>query len=414
VSELDRELKTQVISYACKFRIYPTDEQKLFFKKQFGCCRFIYNYLLIRVEKAYSRRKEYISAHQAKKFISPLKKTTRYSFLKEVNSQSLQAAAINLGRARERFFNKEAGYPKLKKKSGRQSFEIPQNFLLKKSKKGNDFLFIPKLKSSIKMKVHREMRGSIRHIVISMEPDGKYYASLNCRREEYCVTLFDPKMDNNSTGYDLGLSDLYASEKGEKVRVPRFLRKLETTLAKAQKRFSNKKRGSANKKKAQLKVAKVHSKIKNKRKDFIHKQSNKIVNENQVIYFETLNIRGMMRNHCLAKSAVDATLGEFVRQCRYKARWRGKKIIQIGRFEPSSKLCSNCGEKNNELKLHHRTWRCKNCHALHDRDVNAAINIKKIGQDMSKFTPVERSTAECLLVSRQTSWLEMKEAGNGS
>lgn len=173
-------------------------------------------------------------------------------------------------------------------------------------------------------------------------------------------------------------------------------------------------RGSKNREKARLQVAKKHSKIKNQRKFFLHQQSNKIANENQVTYFESLNVRGMMQNHCLAKSLMDAMLGEFKRQVKYKCKWRNKSFIQIGRFEPSSKLCSNCGAKNNELKLHHRTWVCNVCHASHDRDVNAAINIKKIGQDMSELTPVERSTYGNVLARTSLSWLELKQAGSGS
>lgn len=412
--DLKSLLKTQMIHYAIKCRIYPMDDQKVFFKKQFGCCRFIYNYLLIRMEKAYKRRKEPTSIYQAKKFISPLKATTRYSFLKDVNSQSLQASVFNLGHAREKFFKSNGGYPRLKKKAGKQSFEVPQNFLLKQSKRKNNFLLIPKMKSGIKIKIHREIKGIVRHLVISIEPDGKYYASLNCLREEYCVILFDPKKEEQTTANDLGFADLLVNEYGVKIKVPRFLRKSEGQLTKAQRNHSNKKKDSANKEKARLKVAKIHSKIRNKRKDFTHKQSNKLVNENQVLYFETLNIKGMMQNHCLAKSASYAMLGEFVRQVKYKARWRNKIVIQIGRFEPSSKLCSNCGTKNDKLKLHHRVWRCKTCNVLHDRDINAAKNIKKIGQGMPEYTPVERSASICLLERRQISWLAMKEAGSES
>jgi putative transposase len=279
---------------------------------------------------------------------------------------------------------------------------------------GNNFLIIPKLQSALKIKVHREICGVTKHVVISMEPDGKYYASLNCCREEYCVTVCNQGEAKGSAGHDLGVVDLYVKEDGERVKVPRFLRKLESKLSKTQRSHSNKKKGSSNKEKARLKVARVHSKIKNQRKDFTHKQSNKIVNENQVIYFETLNIKGMVRNHRLAKSIIDAMLGELVRQVKYKAKWRQKEFIQIGRFEPSSKLCNVCGTKNNELKLHHRIWKCKICHTSHDRDINAAINIKKIGQGMSKLTPVERSTAGCFLMRWQPSWLNMKEAGSGS
>ena len=422
----EKGLKKQTIHYAVKCRIYPTDFQKNFFKRQFGCCRLIYNHVLLRLEKAYKRRRESFSILQAKKFISPLKKTKRYSFLQEVNSQSLQASVFNLGRARDRFFKKEGGYPKFKKKAGRQSFEVPQNFLLNESERRNVFLILPKLKSAIKIKRHRKIRGIIRHIVISMEPDGKYYASLNCRSEEYCVILgsFSKKSvlgppglhtpAEGCMGYDLGLADLCVDGDGNKIKAPRFLRKSESKLAKAQKNYSRKKRGSTNKEKARLNIAKKHCKIKHQRRDFTHKQSNKIVNKNQVIYFETLNIKGMMRNHCLAKSVADAMLGELVRQVKYKAKWRNRQLIQIGRFEPSSKLCSNCGAKNNDLKLHHRMWKCNICHALHDRDINAAINIKKIGQGMSEVTPVERLTSVGLLKRWSTSWLGTKEAGSGS
>ena len=412
MSGLEGLLVKRMRHYAIKCRIYPTDVQESFFKKQFGCCRFVYNYLLIRTEKAYKRRKESISTYEAKGFISPLKKTTRYSFLKEVNSQSLQASALNLGKARIRFFKKEGGYPKLKRKGGRQSCEIPQNFLLKKSSNGNWFLIIPKLKSAIKIKLHRSIRGQIKHIVISMDPDGRYYASLNCCVEEYLVKQSGREEQENRTGYDLGVRDLYVSDDGEKKEAPRFLRKSEKRLSRAKRSHSKKKKGGSNGEKSRLRIARVHSKIQRQRKDFIHKQSNKIVNKNQVIYFETLNIKGMMRNHCLAKSVADAMLGELKRQVKYKAEWRGKQFIQIGMYEPSSKLCSNCGTKNNELKLHHRIWKCNVCHTSHDRDINAAINIKKIGQGMSELTPVKRTTAGCLLARWQSSWLN--EAGSGS
>jgi putative transposase len=406
------DLKRQVVHGACKFRIYPSGEQKQFFEKHFGCCRLIYNYTLIRLKKAYKRRKESISTFAAKKWISALKKISRYVFLKDVNSQSLQASVLNLGKAWSKFFAKKGGYPNLKKKNGRQSFEVPQNFILQESSKGNCYLIIPKLGSAIKIKVHRKIPGKMRHVVISKEVDGLYYASINYVREEYCVTVYNPEYQGKMAGFDLGLIDLYKDSDGNGEKVQRFLREDGNKVKKSQREVSRKKKGSNNRNKSRLKLARVHSKIKNKRRDFIHKQSNKIVNENQVIYFETLNVKGMMRNHRLAKSFVDAMLGEFKRQVKYKCKWRNKVFIQIGRFEPSSKLCSNCGKKNNNLKLHHRTWVCNVCHASHDRDVNAAINIKKIGQGMSKLTSVERSTAGLILARKRPSWLV--EAGSES
>ena len=409
--DLESFLQKQVIQCACKFRIYPTEKQKEFFAKHFGCSRFVYNYLLIRTQKAYKRRKESISKYEAKKLISPLKKTSKYSFLKEVNSQSLQAAALNLGGARERFFRREGGFPNLKRKGGRQTFEVPQNFSIKETSNHNHFLFIPKLKTGIKVKVHREIIGEMRHLTVVMEADGNYYASANCRQKVYCVQVLKKQKE---TGFDFGVSSLLSGSDGKKIDAPRYLRKSEKKLKKDQRTHSRKKKSSKNREKSRLKLARNHTRIKNQRADFLHQTTHKIVDENQVIYLETLCPKNMMKNRPLAKSLSDAALGALLQQIKYKAHWRGKRVVQIGRFEPSSKLCSNCGAKNNELKLHHRTWQCKVCHASHDRDINAAINIKKIGQDMSKSTPVERSASGYLLVSGYLSWLNMQEAGSGS
>jgi putative transposase len=407
-------LEKQTIHYAVKCRIYPTEEQKTFFKKQFGCCRFVYNTVLDWMNFYYGLMKKSMSIESAKKLLPFLKQSAELSFLKEVNSQSLQASVLNLGHSYSKLFAGNGGKPRFKKKVGRQCFEIPQHFLLKKSKRGNNFLLIPKIKSGIKIKVHRRVVGEVRHLHISMDPDGKYYSSLNCRKESYCVRIADSDMVWQTVGNDLGFLRLRVDDYGNEIEAPKFYRKVEQKLAREQRKNARKKFGSKNRAKSSLKVAVVHSKIKNRRKDFIHKQSNEIVDKNQVIYFETLNLKGMMQNRCLAKSVADAMHGEFIRQCKYKAVWRGKHVVQIGRFEPSSKLCSNCQSKNNDLKLHHRIWKCKVCGVLHDRDINAAKNIKRIGQEMSEFTPVERSTAGCYLVRWQPSWLNMKEAGSGS
>lgn len=402
-------LLTQVIHSAYKFRIYPTEEQKMFLHKQFGCCRLVYNFSLNYSEKIYSQEKRTASIYkEIKPLLSIMKQTKEYVFLKEVNSQSLQSSVLCFGKARDNFLKCKGGKPKFKKKNGRQSFEVPQNFLLQMSKRGNCFLVIPKLKTSLKIKVHRPIRGDQRHLHVSMDPDGRYYASINCVHEEYCVSLVK---DYNTIGLDLGLPHLFTSDNGLKQEALKPLKKSEKKLKKACRKLSNKSRGGKNRQKARLQVAKKHSKVARQRKDFIHKQSNKIVNENQVIYLETLHIKGMMQNHCLSKSVSDSMLGEFVRQCKYKSKWRGREFVQIGRFEPSSKRCSTCGTQNDTLKLQHRKWTCNVCGALHDRDINAAKNIKKIGQGMSKFTPVERLTSVCSLMRWQTSWL--KETGSG-
>jgi len=351
------------IKIGYKFRIYPTEEQKAFFEKHFGCVRFIYNYLLnLRIE-AYRKGKTNISGYEAKKYIAKLKKQEEYKWLSEVNSQSLQEAAIDLEKAYRRFFGKLAAYPNFKKKRSQQKFKIPQNFYLRETKKGKFYLTIPKLKSDIKVNLHRKIEGATSQITISRAPSGKYFASFNCTVAKNKVfKRKDNKVDK--TGIDLGIQSFIITDKGEKIAV-------------------------------------IHEKIANRRLNFLHQLSFKITDENQTIYLEDLNVKGMIKNRHLSKSIADASWGEFTRQLKYKSKWRDKELIQIGRFEASSKICNVCGWKNEDLKLHQRKWLCIECKTIHDRDINAAKNILKLGQDMSKVKPVEKSTAVFSFKKRQ-------------
>ena len=375
-----------------KFRIYPTDEQKDFFEKHFGCCRFTYNYLLNLREESYKKFKKSISGFEAKKQIAVLKKTEKFKWLKEVNSQSLQEASLDLEKAYIRFFKKLGKKPRFKRKFHRQKFKVPQFFRLKKSKRNNYFLTIPKIKSSIRVNVHREIIGEINQITIIKEPSGEYFVGFNCEMKK--ENIFKRK-DNkkNSIGVDLGLTSFIATSEGNKKEAPKYLRKTEHKLKTTQRNLSRKCKGSLNRKKEREKVAKIHLRIANQRKDFLHKVSFELVDENQVIYLENLHVKGMLQNRGLSKSITDAGWSEFKRQLKYKAKWRDKEVVEIGRFEPSSKLCSMCEFKNEELKLHQREWVCSNCGTKHDRDVNAAKNIVKLGQDMSKVKPVEKTTS---------------------
>ena len=384
------------IEIGYKFRIYPTEEQKAFFEKHFGCVRFIYNYLLNLRMEAYKKDKTNISGYEAKKYIAKLKKQKGYRWLSEVNSQSLQEAAIDLSKAYKRFFKKLAAYPGFKKKTSGQKFKIPQHFYL--TEKG--YLKVPKLKSGIKVNVHRKIEGPINHITISKTPAGKYFASFNCTAAKNRVfKKKDSKTDK--IGIDLGIRSFIVTDKGEKIKAPAFLRLLERRLKTSQKALSRKKKYSANYCKQRKKIATVHEKISNQRLDFLHKLSFKITDENQIIYLEDLNVKGMIKNRHLSKSISDAGWGELTRQLKYKSKWRDKELIQIGRFEASSKICNVCGYKNENLKLHQRKWLCPGCRTLHDRDINAAKNILKLGQDMSKVKPVEKSTAVFSLKRRQ-------------
>ena len=381
-----------MISFGYKFRIFPTEEQKEFFEKHFGCCRFVYNYLLALRKEAYEKLKITISGFEAKKEIARLKRTEGYTWLKDVNSQSLQESSLDLEKAYRRFFKKLGSAPRFKKKFHKQTFKVPQFFGIKKTKRDNVFLCIPKLKSAIKVNAHREINGEMKQVVIVKEASGEYFASFNCEVKE--EKIFKKKDSHDGeVGIDLGLTSFIATSTGEKKEQPRFFRKKMQRLKLKQRSLSRKKKYSLNWHKNRKRVSHIHQKIVNSRKDFLHKISFKLVDENQVIYLEDLNVKGMMRNRRLSKSIMDASWSEFVRQLKYKVRWRGKKIVQVGRFEPTSKLCSFCGFKNNELQLHQREWSCSKCNRCHDRDINAAKNIVKLGQDMSKVKPVEKATA---------------------
>jgi len=387
----------EIVNKAYKFRVYPTDSQKVFFAKHFGCTRFIYNHLLSVRRDAYQNDGVKLSGLACKKLISPMKKQPEYIWLAEVNSQSLQEAAIDLEKAYKRFFDRslKAGYPKFKKKGLRDSFCVPQHFTVDTK---NNRLFIPKLETGIKTVFHRSLKQveKINSITFSMSASGKYYASINV---EELISQQQPVLkvasDTKTVGIDLGIKDFLVESTGKKTNAPKFLRDSERRLKKAQRRLSRKQNGSANRSKQRLRVARLHEKVSNQRKDFLHNESRRIVDENQVIYLETLNVRGMMKNRHLAKSIADSGWSEFVRQLKYKAQWKGSIIVQIGQWEPSSRLCSTpgCDYKHGTLKLSDREWECPQCMANHDRDINAARNIERIGLEAPELTPVKKTTS---------------------
>ena len=397
-----------------KFRIYPTEDQKAFFAGNFGCCRFIYNHFLRLRQTAYERFGVKATFLRLKREIPILKKMERYAFLKSANSQSLQEALSDLENAYQRFFKGLGEYPKYRKKSGRQAFTVPQTFCLKRSKRGNWYLTIPKLGSGIKVKVHRSVVGKLKQLTISKNPSGKYYASFNCEVEGIIPTK---KASYDYGAIDLGLKSFLVTDRGEKIDPPKFLRKLEKKLIASSRELSRKKKGSSNRNKARLKVAKIHEKIANQRKNFLHQESFNVVIENQVTYIEDLLVKGLVRNRCLSKSFSDGSLGEFTRMLIYKAEWRGRVVQKIGRFEPSSKRCSACDVINEDLKLCDREWECGYCHTFHDRDINAAKNILEIGlqmslgKDLPKVRPVERQTS---VFSQMETDKLLDEAGSGS
>jgi putative transposase len=316
------------------------------------------------------------------KVLATLKKTEKYQWLNDANSQSLQQSIKNLETGFKRFFKKQSKYPKFKKKSSRQSFRVPQHIQLYENENNDKYgiLFVPKFKEGIKVRVHRKIdpNAKIKNCTFIKTSTGKYFVSITFEVEgSYLERDIDYE---NAIGMDMGLKDFVVLSDGTKYPALKVLSKYERKLKHAYKKFSSKEKGSKNWDKAKLEVARIHEKIKNTREDFLHKLT-KEISENQADLFvvETLNIRGMLKNHHLAKSISDSGWYQFKTFLKYKAERLGKKVIEIGMFEPSSKTCSVCGYKNEGLKLSDREWVCPECGTKHDRDINAAVNIRQFG-----------------------------------
>ncbi len=278
--------------FAYNFRLYPTSEQEVFLAKHFGCVRFIYNALLSYISNQYKKNGKSIGMYEAKRRIAILKRDSRYLFLKEVNSQSLQEAAISLGMAFKRFFVKMSGYPKFKKRVAKQSCTIPQHFRIKETKRGNFFLYIPKIKSGIRLIVHRELQGDMKRVVIKKTSAGNYYASIMCEDEIEVSQI----MGGREIGIDVGLKHFLTTSYGEKIENPRLLKKYQHRQARLNRLLSRKKKGSGKREKARRKLAVLYEKISNSRKDFLHKLSRFLINENQVIRIESLHVKGLLKN----------------------------------------------------------------------------------------------------------------------
>jgi putative transposase len=350
---------------AFKYKLKPTEEQIVLLNKHIGASRFIYNLALETKQMAYVGNKHNLSCFELHSQLVDLK--DELPWLKELNSQSLQQAITNLDKAYTAFFKGQNSFPNFKKKTNGGSFNIPQRVMVENGK-----LVIPKFtkKNGIDIILHRELKGEIRQATISRTPTGKYFVSILCETGEQ--NKVKPKIkEETSVGIDLGIKDFAITSNSEIFSNPKYLRKAQDKLKYVQSKYSKNKG-----KKTKQKLAKLHEKVKNKRKDYQHKVSTKLIRENQTICLENLNVSGMIKNHNLAQAISDVSWSTFVNMLEYKAEWYGTNILRIGRFEPSSKTCSNCGNINKELTLKDREWTCVKCNTTHDRDVNAAINIK--------------------------------------
>lgn len=352
---------------AYKYRIYPNREQQQYLAKVFGCVRFIYNKMLADKIAHYEQTGKML--HN-----TPAQYKQAFPWLKEVDSLALANAQLNLNKAYQHFFrDKNMGFPKFKsKKTNHFSFTTNNQKGTIAIEGGS--IKIPKLKTNIKIKYHRPCMGLIKSCTISKTPSGKYFASVLV--ETLNTPL--PKVEGK-IGVDLGLKDFAITSHGESIPNPKHLRQSEQRLAKLQKDLSRKVKGSNNYDKARLKVAKLHERIANQRRDFLHKTSTQMINENQVIVMEDLRVKNMMRHHTLAKAISEVSWGLFRSMLEYKADWYGRTLIIAPKHFPSSQLCSCCGYKHTEVKnLAVRVWTCPKCTTQHDRDVNAARNLLKL------------------------------------
>ena len=358
---------------AIKVRIYPNSEQSQKLSQVMGCARWWWNYALNLCNQTYKDTGKGLGRTALNSVLPQLKKAEETEWLGECYSQVLQSTTLNLTKAFKNFFEKRAKYPRFKSYYGKQSAQYPQNCQIVE-----DGLKVPQV-GVIKASIHRLFDGKLKTVTISKTPTGKYYASLLFDTE---AKYPDVVITGKVIGIDLGLKDFAITNDNEKTRKypnPRHIKKHERNLARKQAKLSRKKKGSKSREKARKLVARVHERISNARQDFLHKLSRKIVNDNQVVVIENLNVKGMVRNPKLAKAISDVGWGMFTNFLDYKLKEKGGLLLEIDRFFPSSKTCSNCLYVMSDMPLDIREWTCPSCGTHHDRDENAAKNIRAEG-----------------------------------
>ena len=378
-----------------KFRIYPNKEQEVLLSKHFGANRFVFNHYLNKRKESYLHDKKSLNYYNNANDLTLLKKDEDYIWLNEINSQSLQSSLKNLDTAYKNFFSKQSKFPKFKTKYDKQSFKIPQNISIINNK-----LSIPKFKKGIKINLHRQIEGKIISATISKSTSGNYYVSLTCG-----VQYQPYEKTNSNVGIDTGIKDLAILSDGKTYENIKSLNTKIKKLKYEQRQLSKKVKGSSSRNKQRKKLSKIHEKITNTRRDYLHKVSTEIIKNHDVICIEDLAVKNIMKNHKLAQAMSDVSLGAFYSMLEYKAEWNDKKIIKIDRFFPSSKMCSNCEWVNQDLTLNIREWECLSCGEKHDRDFNASKNILKLGLKI-----LSGSGAESDIKQKQVEALSLDES----
>lgn len=391
---------------AFKFRIYPTKQQEVLIAKHFGCCRFLYNYALDKKIKAYQKDGTNLSRFDIQAELPKMKKSEEYCWLSDVNSLSLQVTLANLDSAYVKFFREKKGFPKFKsKKDNRQSFSIPQNTRVnfEESK-----VYIPKFKDGINARFHRKFKGKIKTSVITRTPTYKYYISILVEVNEEDAKA-KPISESKAVGIDLGIKTFAVLSDGTEIQNNKYLKRSIKKIKRLERSLSHKTKGSKNRERARRRLARAHERVSNQRNDFLHKVTHDLVNKYDTICLETLTPSNMVKNHHLAQALEDIAIHRFNALLEYKAKEHGVNILRIGKFEPSSKMCT-CGYINRGLTLSMRRWTCPVCGVTHDRDLLAANNIKSFAfynlhtagtaeiqacGDMNKVTCAAHETNEC-------------------
>ena len=363
-----------------KYRIYPNEEQQKIINQTLGCARFVYNHFLAIRRDSWQEKHESVTYVKSSRMLTELKCNQDFVWLKSVDSMALQEALRNLDRAFQNFFKKQSGYPKFKSKhSHNQSYRTRNQSGGIHIVDGN--IKLPRI-GIVKTKLSRAFEGRILNATVSRTASGKYFVSL-CVKMDIEQVL--GRNNGKNIGIDVGLKEFYSDDQGNAVANPRILKRMEKKLHRQQKSLSRKVKGSNNRNKARIKVARTHERMANIRKDFLHKESTRLVRENQLIAIENLKVKNMLRNHKLAKAISDVSWAEFFRMLEYKSKLYGCDVVKVDTFYPSSQTCSCCGYQNTATKnLGIRKWTCPKCNTNHDRDINAARNILNKALEMQK------------------------------